>query len=211
MASVPTPAGLRPEKRAAILAAARATFARLGYTRASIDAIASAAEVSTRTIYKHFANKEELFATVLESSAAEVADAFVTRARTGVAAADSTEERVLALGRAMASQHLAHPEHFAMVRQITPERDHLPDGVVTAWKAAGPDRVEQEVRAQLRALADAGELAIEDDARAASHLFALVLAEINQRRLDGPARLEADAADASLVAGIRVFLRGYAP
>ena len=72
---------------------------RLGYTRASIDAIAAAAEVSTRTIYKHFANKEELFATVLEASATEVADAFVERARIGHRRrAHTTEERLLALG-----------------------------------------------------------------------------------------------------------------
>jgi hypothetical protein len=98
-----------------------------------------------------------------------------------------------------------------MVRQITPERDHFPDGVVTTWRQAGPDRVEHEVRAQLRALADAHELRIDDLPRAATHLFALTLAELNQRRLDGPARLTADEADASIVAGIHVFLRGYAP
>jgi len=202
---------VRPEKREAITDAARATFARLGYTRASIDAIASAAEVSTRTLYKHFAGgKEALFAAVLESSAAEVADSFVERARAGISAASSTEGRLLALGRAIADQHLRHPEHFAMVRQIAPERDHFPDGVVAAWKAAGPDRVEHEVRAQLRALDAAGELRIDDEARAAHHLFALTLAELNARRLDGPSRLSAEEADASITAGVRVFLRGYA-
>src|ERR1700754_1077480 len=117
---------VRPEKRAAIMVAARTTFARLGYMRTSIDAIAAAAEVSTRTIYKHFASKEELFATVLETSAAEVADAFEQRVRDGLAHAGSTEDKVLAIGRAMAGQHLAHPEHFAMVRQIGNEREHFP-------------------------------------------------------------------------------------
>jgi AcrR family transcriptional regulator len=200
---------VRPEKRAAIMAAARTTFARLGYTRASIDAIAAAAEVSTRTIYKHFASKEELFATVLESSAAEVADAFVERVRAGVAEATDTQGRVLAIGRAMASQHLAHPEHFAMVRQIAHERRHFPEGSVTAWAEAGPNRVEREVRAQLRALRDAGELVFEDEARASTHLFALALAELNGRRLDGPAQLDADAADESVAAGVLAFLQGY--
>ena len=210
MAISSTPAGPRPEKRAAILDAARRTFGRLGYARTSIDAIAAAADVSTRTIYKHFTNKEQLFATVLESSAAEVADAFVARARAGVAQASTPEECVLALGRAIASQHLAHPEHFAMVRQISHERDHFPEGVLTAWREAGPDRVEHELRAQLRALREQGAIAFEDERRAATHLIALALAELNQRRLDGPARLAAAEADASVVAGVRVFLRGYA-
>jgi AcrR family transcriptional regulator len=198
---------VRPEKRAAILAAGRTTFGRLGYTRASIDAIAAAAEVSTRTIYKHFASKEELFATVLEASATEVADTFVQRVREGLAAAGSTEAKVLAIARAMAAQH---PEHFAMVRQIMSERDHFPEGAVTAWAQAGPNRVEREVRAQLLALRDAGELAFADEGRAATHLFALALAELNGRRLDGPARLTAEAADESVVAGAAAFQRAYA-
>jgi AcrR family transcriptional regulator len=201
---------VRPEKRAAILAAGRTTFGRLGYTRASIDAIAAAAEVSTRTIYKHFASKEELFATVLEASATEVADTFVQRVREGVGAARSTEAKVLAIARAMAAQHLEHPEHFAMVRQIMSERDHFPEGAVTAWAQAGPNRVEREVRAQLLALRDAGELAFADEGRAATHLFALALAELNGRRLDGPARLTAEAADESVVAGAAAFQRAYA-
>jgi AcrR family transcriptional regulator len=200
---------VRPEKRAAIMSAARTTFARLGYMRTSIDAIASAAEVSTRTIYKHFAGKEELFATVLEASAAEVADAFEERVRAGVQAASSTEEALLAIGRAMAAQRLAHPEHFAMVRQINNEREHFPAGAVTAWAEAGPKRVERTVRAQLLALRDAGELRFDDEARAATHLFALALAELNGRRLDGPARLSADAADESVRAGVLAFLRAY--
>ena len=210
MPTLPAPAGLRPEKRAAIADAARATFGRLGYARTSIDTIAQAAGVSTRTIYKHFASKEELFASVLESSAAEVADSFIARAREGIDGAQTVEERLLALGRAIASQHLAHPEHFAMVRQISHETAHFPPGVLIKWREAGPDRVEREVRDQLNALRAEGGLAFDDDARASTHFFALTLAELNQRRLDGPAKLSADEADASVVAGVRVFLRGYA-
>jgi AcrR family transcriptional regulator len=45
--------------------AARAVFARLGYTRASTELIAGEAGVSTRTLYNHFATKDELFRSVL--------------------------------------------------------------------------------------------------------------------------------------------------
>ena len=45
---------MRPDKREAILRGALTVFARDGYTRASIDAIAKEGEVSTRTLYNHF-------------------------------------------------------------------------------------------------------------------------------------------------------------
>ncbi|MFD2415452.1 TetR family transcriptional regulator [Amycolatopsis pigmentata] len=40
-----------------------------------IEVIAAEAEVSTRTIYNHFENKEQLFSTVLTERATQVADA----------------------------------------------------------------------------------------------------------------------------------------
>jgi len=42
--------------------------------------MAELASVSTRTIYNHFETKEQLFAAVLEASAAQVAETFVTTA-----------------------------------------------------------------------------------------------------------------------------------
>ncbi|MFC6936446.1 TetR/AcrR family transcriptional regulator [Actinomadura yumaensis] len=50
-------------------------FAQDGYARASIDAIAARAGVSTRTIYNHFADKAGLFEAVIHSSATRAADA----------------------------------------------------------------------------------------------------------------------------------------
>ena len=60
---------LRPAKREAIEHAGLRVFARLGYTRASIDLISEEAGVSTRTIYNHFENKLGLFSAVLLASA----------------------------------------------------------------------------------------------------------------------------------------------
>lgn len=47
--------------RRAILEAARATFARAGYERATIRAIASRAKVDPALVHHHFGTKEELF------------------------------------------------------------------------------------------------------------------------------------------------------
>ncbi|MBV8744786.1 MAG: helix-turn-helix transcriptional regulator, partial [Xanthobacteraceae bacterium] len=49
-------------KRQAILKGAKEIFLKRGFGGASMDAVASAAGVSKMTVYRHFHNKEELFA-----------------------------------------------------------------------------------------------------------------------------------------------------
>ncbi len=54
--------------RAAILAAARAEFARVGLGGARVDAIALAAGTNKRMLYYYFGNKEGLFVAALEAT-----------------------------------------------------------------------------------------------------------------------------------------------
>jgi TetR/AcrR family transcriptional regulator, regulator of autoinduction and epiphytic fitness len=61
-------------KRASILKAARDVFLKDGYSRAAVASIARLADVSTATLYKHFASKEELFAAVAKEAATAVGD-----------------------------------------------------------------------------------------------------------------------------------------
>lgn len=56
---------LTDRKRSAILIAALAEFKERGYQMTSMDRIASKARVSKRTVYNHFASKEELFGTIV--------------------------------------------------------------------------------------------------------------------------------------------------
>lgn len=58
-------------KREAILAAAARRFAQDGLDRASVETIASEAEVSTATLYRQFPSKLDLFAAVLSERVAE--------------------------------------------------------------------------------------------------------------------------------------------
>src|SRR6201982_4266947 len=59
-----TERGLRT--RAALVAAARKVFERLGYLDARLIDITRAAHCSASTFYTYFASKEEIFAAVLE-------------------------------------------------------------------------------------------------------------------------------------------------
>src|SRR6202011_6067937 len=61
-------AALMERKRAAIVAAARQAFLESGYAQASMDRIAESAEVSVKTIYRHFENKDELFSAVMQAA-----------------------------------------------------------------------------------------------------------------------------------------------
>lgn len=60
---------LRPSskrKYLAIVAAAREQFLEHGFSESSVDAIADSAGVSKRTVYKHFEDKQALFAAVVD-------------------------------------------------------------------------------------------------------------------------------------------------
>jgi len=60
-------AALMEQKRSAIVAAARQAFLDSGYAQTSMDGIAELAEVSVKTIYRHFENKDELFSAVMQA------------------------------------------------------------------------------------------------------------------------------------------------
>ena len=61
----------RPEKRRAILDAARRVFFSNGFAQTSVDTIAAQAGVSKQTIYNHFGDKRALFVAVAEAVHAE--------------------------------------------------------------------------------------------------------------------------------------------
>ncbi len=56
---------MRERKNQAIIAAATQVFLKKGFESASMDEIAAVAEVSKRTVYQHFGNKEQLFQKIL--------------------------------------------------------------------------------------------------------------------------------------------------
>jgi AcrR family transcriptional regulator len=60
-------AALMEQKRIAIVAAARRAFLDSGYAQTSMDAIAEFAQVSVKTIYRHFEDKDELFSAVMQA------------------------------------------------------------------------------------------------------------------------------------------------
>jgi AcrR family transcriptional regulator len=208
MMSAPSPPGtrarLRPAKREAIERAARSAFARLGYTRASIDLIAADAGVSTRTIYNHFQNKLQLFSAVLIDGATRVSDTFIEHVDADFTGTDP-EADLTVLARAIIAHSVRFPEHFALVHRISAEHDHFPAEIIDAWLEAGPLRVRAAIIARLQQLHDAGHLTITDPQTAARHLVALATSTTRTEPL-----AERPPSDADLAAAVNAFLHGYA-
>lgn len=112
---------LTDKKRRAIISAAIREFNDLGYAAATMDEIAARAEVSKRTVYKHFASKEALFLQITERVCEVVAEA------TDLAydPEKSVEEQLTTLAMRQLAL-LTSDEFLTMARVTLPERVRNP-------------------------------------------------------------------------------------
>ena len=154
---------LTDRKRSAILAAAAEQFRVHGYETASMDAIAALAEVSKRTVYNHFASKEELFAeTVMqmfESSAGQL--------ELGYRPERSLREQLVEL-MTLKMRTLADPEFIALARVAIGEAIHAPERTLPVIARLGER--EEGVTAWVRAAQADGKLKPGDPSFAATLL-----------------------------------------
>lgn len=158
-----TPTRLTDRKRSAILAAAVEQFRVHGYETASMDGIAALAEVSKRTVYNHFASKEELFAeTVMqmfESSAGAL--------ELGYQAGRGLREQLVEL-MTLKMRTLADPEFIALARVAIGEAIHAPERTLPIIARLGER--EEGVTAWIRAAQADGKLKPGDPTFAATLL-----------------------------------------
>lgn len=154
---------LTDRKRSAILAAAAQQFRVHGYETASMDAIAALAEVSKRTVYNHFASKEELFAeTVMQM--------FETSAgvlELGYRADRGLREQLVEL-LTLKMRTLDDPEFLALARVAIGEAIHSPERTLPILARLG--QREEGVTAWIRAAQADGKLKPGDPVFAATLL-----------------------------------------
>ncbi|MEV4559127.1 TetR/AcrR family transcriptional regulator [Kitasatospora sp. NPDC049285] len=198
-----------PEKRLAITRAARTVFGREGFTRCSVDAIAAEAGVSKRTVYNHFADKEQLFQTVILEGATEVA-------ADHAALADRHFRKIVDLRADLtdfASDRVAgltgFAEHWALVRTIEAEATHINPAVLDAWQEAGPRESYRELTRWMAEFADRGLLEIADPGQAAGHFSQLTFMAVAQLTFYGALPLDERRADELTASGVDAFLRIY--
>jgi TetR/AcrR family transcriptional regulator, mexJK operon transcriptional repressor len=201
------PASSWQRKHNAIGAAALVLFARDGYERTSVDAIAAEAGVSKRTVYSHYGDKENLFITVLQdtydSMRARVRDIVDRNLRDvdDVAAAltSCVSEIVRTITRA--------PERSTLVRLVMTEAPHFP-ALLEMWHNRGITPIIAEPIAKLAA---SGLLDTDDPTQAAEHLSALTFGQVNNKTMMGTIGLTNAEANRIITGGIAAFMRAYAP
>ncbi|MFI6944186.1 TetR/AcrR family transcriptional regulator [Streptomyces sp. NPDC050418] len=199
------------EKRQAILEGARAVFGRDGYTRASIDAIAAEAGVSSRTLYNHFGDKEGLFRAVLMDSSVAVTTAqqeLLARHfhKFRDPAVDLYDMVIDWVGGAE-----THPEHFALVRQIIAEANRLPLDVLQEWRRIGPKATQEALSEHLLAAGRAGLLAVDEEnvGRATRHLALFTAGAVSAESAQGALPLEPEEFERLAREGVELFLQLY--
>jgi TetR/AcrR family transcriptional regulator, mexJK operon transcriptional repressor len=192
-------------KRQAIAAASLTLFARDGYERTSVDAIAAEAGVSKRTVYSHYGDKENLFLEVLRDTYTSMRERFAEIiART---MSDVTDvEKTLVSGIYEAVMEVAHtPERALMLRLLIAELPRFP-ALLDLWKSRAIMPILAEVVTRLTAQ---GLLSADDPEQAADHLSALTFGQVNNRTMMGTIPLSDAEVDRIITGGVHVFLCAY--
>ena len=118
-------------KNRAIILAARENFLRDGFAGASMDAIAKTARVSVKTIYGHFANKDQLFNKVMNRACTDNLLAGDTPSEETLKRrfawfSQATQEGLFGAGREYLN-HLLSEEEVALYRAVTRDAGRFPE------------------------------------------------------------------------------------
>ncbi len=173
----------------------------MGYTAASIEAVAADANVSKVTVYNHFCDKRGLFAASVEHECEIIRGQLLFDENQG-----PLRERLLAFGRSMVA-FLSRPEMIRFEQRIAAEVEREPE-LGHCFLEAGPRRMHRALAGLLEREQDRGTLILDDALQAAEHLAAMCkgLADL-ERRFTGCT--DADAAERRVRSAVDLFLRGY--
>lgn len=191
-------------KRNAILSAATEIFLSVGFEAASMDTIATLADVSKQTIYNHFGSKQALFNAIIDERCRHFVKPLVSaRARAQGIKAVLTE-----LAR-QSTRLMLTPSSLALYRLLMAETSRFPDLGCQAYKLGA----EQAVSALAQYLAEQQELGVIEvgDVRLAAEQFLGMLAgHIHLRALLGvEPQPDAERLERSIAQTVHTFLRTY--
>jgi AcrR family transcriptional regulator len=197
------------EKRAAILAAAKALFISNAFAGTSMDAIAADAGVSKLTVYSHFGDKDNLFREVIRS---RIQDLLPEETYAFDAQADIRE---ILLRVALTHAHLdCNAETVGTFRAILSDcRQGNPRYGRLIWEE-GTTRTHGLMERLLDQAVAAGRLEIEDVPRACMQFLSLIKGNLMMRQMFGCVECTESYAteiEENARAGVTMFLRAYLP
>jgi len=216
-ALIPTPAtdnteaALHSPKRMAILEAASKLFVNQGFGNVSVDAIAAEAQVSKRTVYSHFENKEALFGGVMTAvcekhggqAGCPMSGEDLVRYMPMEEMLQKTGEHVLGI--------ITAPETIDVFRVVIGDAGRFPD-LGQNFYAFGPASMIEIITEYLAGKSKTGELVIDDPEKAAKHLLGLMVFPV-QMELACGARQSVTKDDVSEIVSdaLTAFLKIHKP
>jgi TetR/AcrR family transcriptional regulator, mexJK operon transcriptional repressor len=197
------------EKRAAILAAAKALFIRNSFAGTSMDAIAADASVSKLTVYSHFGDKDNLFREVIRSRIQDLLPEDIYAYNPHVDIGETLQS--------IAQAHMridCEAENVGTFRAILSDcRQGNPRYGKLLWEE-GPARTHRLMELLLQQAVDDGVLDIPVIKTASVQFFSLIKGDMLLRRLFACDECPVTAAaeiEVMARAGVVTFLRAYRP
>ena len=193
----------KSEKRARILAAALSEFSKNGFSGASMQSIATRANVSKPTLYQYIGQKEDIFSAVLNRGKAIILAPFEQ-------ADNKNLVEVLWSFSWSYADYVLHKDNLAIARLVISEAERVPD-IARQFHETGPAQVHTGIARFLEQRRDGGELGFDDAQIAAEHLWSLILSGPRNHALHFPNDLQNKTTiENSIFRGLQVFLRAYA-
>jgi AcrR family transcriptional regulator len=202
--------GRSERRRQAIIGAATEVFLRHGYLGATTDEVAARASVSKQTVYKHFADKEHLFADIILNSTVQLVDGLSNAVASTLQDAQDVPKALRDLADSWL-RGLLQPDVLRLRRLVIAEADRFPE-VGRAWFDRGFDRALVILGEEMQRLADRGLLHNLGDPTLAAYQFAgLVMYQpMNQVMFAGTDALPAaDKLNHIADSAVKVFLMTY--
>lgn len=194
--------------REAIAEASIAQFVEHGYRGASLDDIAGLAGVAKGTIYNIYGDKEGLFRAII-GEAIDTAERFSVEVAANLGGTDDVENELIAAAQQL-SRAVLGGRIVPLRRLLISEATRFPEFARDYYERA-PGRVMATLAGGLRRFDERGLLGIDDAQMAAEQLAFLVLGASLDRALFEAESQPPEVVEARAIAGVRVFLRAYAP
>ena len=194
-------------KRRTIMEAATSLFLSRGYDGTSMDDVAKLAAVSKQTVYKHFRDKETLFAEIVLATTDRI-DGMVDLVAHIPADAATLAENLTHLARQFLAA-LTQPQVLQLRRLVIANADAFPELGAT-WYEQGFERVLATLAATFQRLADHGLLRCDEPLLAANHFCGLLLwIPVNKAMFHGSPQHTEIELDHYATTGVRAFLAAY--
>lgn len=195
------------KRREQIAAIAERMFLERGFTDTTMQLIADRAGASKETLYRHFGNKDELFAEIVRRRSARITDG-----RDGELDWDGPPREVLCRFGLNLLEFVISADSLAFCRVMVAEAARAPE-LGRIFYAHGPGRVHDKLASYLRSSAQRGDLRCPDPEVAAKLFLGALVADHQLLGLlaPGPEPFEAERMRAHVEEAVELFLARYGP